>query len=199
MPDRPDRPHRHHRPAPKTTEFFDAYVGGDDPAGLTEAGELAARVLVRGADDPALAERIVHLADTEGLEAVAEVWSHAPADSLAGCLWRLYVLRQWVHADPHLVAREFDAGRHRAPVARVVAGVAEPPGPAQLRKMIDDVLRGIAVGDFADVLFRASAFARVIAAGRATESGSQDDVTRILTLAEQLEAAGHAELADRLA
>lgn len=195
----PERPHRHHRPAPKTTEFFDAYIGGADPAGLAEAGELAARVLVRGSDDPALAERIVHLADTEGLEAIAEVWSRAPADSLAGCLWRLYVLRQWVHADPTLVAREFDAGRHRAPVARVVAGVAEPPGPAQLRRMIDDVLRGIAVGDFADVLFRASAFARVVAAGRATEAAAQDDVVRMLTLAEQLEAAGHAELADRLA
>lgn len=201
-----DQPHRHHRPAPKTTEFFDAYVGGEDPAGLTEAGDLAAQVLVRGADDPRLAQRIIHLADTEGLEAIAQVWSHAPADSLAGCLWRLYVLRQWVHADPHTVAREFEAGRARAQVARVVAGVADPPGPDQLRAMVDEVLGGIATGDFADVLFRASAFARVVAAGRASEHPDQavpvhavDPIARLLTLAEQLEAAGHAELAHRLA
>ena len=33
--------------------------------------------------------------------------------------------------------------------------------------MVDQVLRGIAVGDFADVLLRAAAFARVVATGRA--------------------------------
>ena len=33
--------------------------------------------------------------------------------------------------------------------------------------MVDQVLRGIAEGDFADVLFRAAAFARVVATGRA--------------------------------
>ena len=33
--------------------------------------------------------------------------------------------------------------------------------------MVDHVLRGIAVSDFADVLFRAAAFARVVATGRA--------------------------------
>jgi hypothetical protein len=57
------------------------------------------------------------------------------------------------------------------------------------------VLRGIADGDFADVLFRASAFARVVAAGRAAlPATSADDVRRMLGLAEQLEAAGHTEL-----
>ena len=33
--------------------------------------------------------------------------------------------------------------------------------------MVDQVLRGIAGGDFADVLLRAAAFARVVATGRA--------------------------------
>ena len=36
--------------------------------------------------------------------------------------------------------------------------------------MIDQVLRGIAEGEFADVLFRAAAFARVVATGRAGPS-----------------------------
>ena len=49
----------------------------------------------------------------------------------------------------------------------MVAGVADPPGPDELRGMVDQVLRGIAVGDFADVLLRAAAFARVVATGRA--------------------------------
>ena len=101
-----------------------------------EAADRAAQLLVRGAresDDEAVAERLLHLADTEGIEAVAEVWAGSPADSLAGCLWRLYLLRAWVHAEPVRAAGEFEEGRTRAPVARAVAGVAEPPGPEELK------------------------------------------------------------------
>jgi hypothetical protein len=183
--------------------FFADIAGGADPAQVREAGDLAAVVLVRGAresDDPAVAERIVHLAESEGLETLADVWSGAPADTLAGSLWRLFVLRSWVHADPERVAREYDAGQRRADVARVVAGVAEPPGPDELRRMVDDVLRGIAGGDFAVTLFRAAAFARVVAAGRATLGvATHEEVARMLALSEQLEAAGHVEMADALA
>ena len=57
----------------------------------------------------------MHLADTEGLDTLADLWSGSPADSLAGCLWRLYLLRAWVYADPAAAAREFDAGRRHAP------------------------------------------------------------------------------------
>ena len=196
----------HHRPTQREAEFFDEFEGGADPALVREAGDLAATLLVRGVHDvdatdaPAIAERVLRLAETEGIETIAEVWSGAPADSLAGCLWRLYLLRSWVHAAPAALAADFEEGRSRAPVARVVAGVADPPGPEQLKAMVDAVLRGIAQGDFADVLFRASAFARVVAAGRASRASSSDaEVRRTLTLAEQLEAAGHLELSRGLA
>ena len=194
---------RHHRPTARTADFFDAFASGTDPEQLREAADRAATLLVRGAresTDSAVADRLVHLADTEGIEAIAEVWSGSAPDSLAGCLWRLYLLRSWVYADPSAVAREFEAGRGAAQVARVVAGVADPPGPDELRSMIDSVLRGIAGGDFADVLFRAAAFARVVATGRAALPGTSDDgVRRMLALAEQLEAAGHVELERGLA
>src|SRR6478735_6490646 len=180
--------------------FFADIVGGADPAQVREAGDLAASVLVRGArasDDPELAERVVHLADTEGLETLAEVWSGAPADTLAGSLWRLFLLRSWVHADPERVARDYEAGQRRVDVA---PGVADPPGPDELRRMVDDVLRGITRGDFAVTLFRASAFARIVAAGRAAlGSASHEEITRMLALSEQLEAAGHVEIRDSLA
>lgn len=191
---------RHHRPMKPGDAFFDEIVGGADPALVSEAADRAAALLVRGAHgsgDPAVAERLLRLAETEGIETIAEVWSGSPADSLAGCLWRLFVLRSWVYADPVAAAREFDEGRARAQVARVVAGVADPPGPEQLKAMVDQVLRGIVDGDFTDVLFRAAAFARVVAAGRAT-TGPDDDVRRMLLLSEQLEAAGHLELEHRL-
>jgi len=188
----------HHRPSARTADFFDAFASGSDPELLREAADRAANLLVRGARasaDSTVADRLVHLADTEGIEAIAEVWSGSAPDSLAGCLWRLYLLRSWVYADPVAVAREFEAGRSAAPVARVVAGVADPPGPEELRSMIDEVLRGIAAGDFADVLFRAAAFSRVVATGRAILPTATDSgVRRMLGLAEQLEAAGHVEL-----
>ena len=188
----------HHRPMTPGDGFFAEIVGGADPAQVREAGDLAATILVRGAresDDPQIAERIVHLAETEGLETLAEVWSGAPADTLAGSLWRLFLLRSWVYADPERVAAEYEAGQRRADVARVVAGVADPPGPDELRRMVDDVLRGIARGDFAVTLFRAAAFARIVAAGRAAlGEATHEEISRMLALSEQLEAAGHVEI-----
>lgn len=195
-----DRPH--HRPMVPGDAFFADLDGGADPAVLREAGDLAATLLVRGVrdgGDAALAERVVHLAETEGLETLAEVWSGAPADTLAGCLWRLYLLRSWVHGAPEQVAREYEAGQVRAQVARVVAGVADPPGPDELRTMVDEVLRGIAGGDFAMTLMRAAAFARIVATGRAALEADPADVARLLGLAEQLEAAGHLEMRQALA
>ena len=193
----------HHRPRQPGAAFFESFEGGADPAAVREAGDLAATVLVRGArrsDDPAITERVLRLAETEGLETLADVWSGAPADSLAGCLWRLYLLRTWVHGDPARVAREYDAGRARAQVARVVAGVADPPGPVELMAMVDEVLRGIARGDFAVTLLRAAAFARVVATGRAVLGAvGHEETARMLTLAEQLEHAGHSELTEELA
>ncbi len=201
-------PRPHHRPLTPGAGFFEAVESGLDPERVREAADRAATMLVRGArleSDEAVAERVLHLADTEGLETIAELWAGSPAESLAGALWRLYVLRAWVHRDPVGAAREFEAGKTRAQVARVVAGVADPPGPDELRTMIDEVLRGIAAGDFADVLWRAAAFARVIATGRATLAATSIDPdsieagARMLSLAEQLEQAGHLEHAGQLA
>ena len=184
--------------------FFAEIVGGADPAQVREAGDLAATILVRGArasDDPKVAGagQAVLVEVREGLETLAEVWSGAPADTLAGSLWRLFLLRSWVYAAPERVAGEYEAGHRRVDVARVVAGVADPPGPDELRHMVDDVLRGIARGDFAVTLFRAAAFARIVAAGRAgLGEATHEEISRMLALSEQLEAAGHLEITHTL-
>lgn len=203
-----ERPH--HRPALPGAASFEAIETGDhgaDPAVLAEAAERAASALVRGARDQAdaaLVSRVVHLADTEGLETLADLWAGAPSESLAGVLWRLYVLRSWVYADPQTAAREFDRGRALAPVAEAISGVEEPPGPAEVQALVDAVLGGVVVGDFADTIFRAAAFARVAAAGRAqaevagSSYASDLAAARLLTLAEQLQRAGRLELDGRL-
>ena len=194
-------------------QAFEAIEGDVDPATLSEAADRAAHALVRGARgqaDEALVARVVHLADTEGLETLAELWSGAAADSLAGALWRLYLLRSWVYADPRTAAAEFDRGRAHVPVAEVISGVVEPPGPDEVRALVDQVLSGVVTGDFADTLFRAAAFARVAAAGRVhdepleapdhpTSYATDVSASRLLTLADQLEHAAHLELAGTLA
>ena len=196
-----DRPH--HRPLTPGDQFFEGIESEHpDPARVAEAADRAAHLLVRRAhdsDDSEIAERILHLADTEGIEAIAEVWADRPADTIAGCLWRLYLLRSWVYADPVGVAREFEAGRQRAAVDGVVAGVADPPGPDELRHMVDQVLRGIAASDFADVLLRAAAFARVVATGRVElPDGDTVAAARIQSVADQLDRAARLELAGNL-
>jgi hypothetical protein len=202
-------PLRHHRPALPGASRFEALLGDVDPAERSEAADRAATLLVRGPREPGdeeLIERVVRLAETEGLDEIAALWAGSPAGSLAGALWRLYLLRSWVYADPGSAAREFELGRRHTPVAEAVAGVTVPPGPEDVQQLADTVLRGIRVGDFADTLFRAAAFTRVAAAGRAHHdpgSGStyRNDLSasRLLTMADQLEAAGRLELEGRLA
>jgi len=201
-------PPRHHRPVLPGAARFEELVGDVDPAERSEAADRCAALLVRGPRDDGdaeIIERVVQLAEIEGLDQIAELWSGAPADSLAGCLWRLYLLRTWVYADPGSAAREFDLGRRHSPVHEVVAGVSDPPGPADVQALADTVLRGIRVGDFADTLFRAAAFARVTAAGRAHDdhgdaSSYRSDVAaaRLMLMADQLEAAARLELEGRL-
>lgn len=195
---------RHHRPALPGAAHFHAIPAEDDPAVRTEAADRCAALLVRGARDRSDAEivsRVVSLADTEGLETLADLWAGSPSDSLAGCLWRLYLLRAWVYADPASAAAEFDAGRRHTPVHEVVAGVVDPPGPDEVRHLVDQVLRGVARGDFADTLYRAAAFARVVSAGRAQRSpeGAASSyahdlsAAKLATMAEQLEHAARLE------
>lgn len=189
----------YHRPLTPGDAFFEAVEGGADPALVTEAAERAAALLVRGArgsEDEALISRLAHLAEAEGLEALADLWAGSPAESLAGCLWRLYLVREWVHAQPLEAALQFDAGRRVAEVDHVVAGVADPPGPDEVRAMVDAVLRGIAETEFADVLLRAAAFAQVVAAGRAALE--IESATQMRTLGDQLAEAARHELAGSL-
>ena len=168
------------RPAMPGRALFDALPGDDDPAARAEAGLRLASLLVRGArnsEDRTIVERVVLLADEHGLDLLADMWAQAPAETLAGALWRLYLLRTWVHRDPVSAAREFDAGRAYAPVHEVVAGVVDPPGPQEVTQMIDAVLRGVVVGDLAVTLDRAAAFARVVAVGRAATADGHGSAT----------------------
>lgn len=148
-----------------------------DPARITEVAHETAAVIVktgRAAHDPELTARLVALVDDLGLSTVAELWADRPARSLPGALWRLYALREWVGRDGLGASADYAAGIRFADVQHVVAGVAEPPGPAEMRELTDAILTGVYDGDLAIALERASSFCRVVAAGRAQRANDAD-------------------------
>lgn len=191
-----------HRPSLPGAALFEAMAADADPAETTAAGHRIANLLVRGphdATDEGLITRVLHLADEEGLAVIADLWSHAAPDTVAGALWRLYLLRTWVHRQPDQAAREFAAGRSYAPVHEVLAGVVEPPGPAEVAELVDTVVRGIVGIDFDVTLDRAAAFAHIVGVGRGQlETGDAQSAARLVDMAQHLRRAATLERSGEL-
>ena len=215
---------RHHKPLPKPD--LDGYATHPDPAQLAELAHAAASLLVygntdgapvavdaadRAARDDEATARFVHLADEIGLEAIAEIWSTAPAVSLPGVLWRLYALREWIVRNPRRSAEEYMTGRNvsraeglggrirvDAYLAELVAGIEDPPGPDEVARAADEILAGAFRGDFTMALLRAAAFAEVAAAGR-WELGRHDDSRSFEQLATDLTSSARSHRANELA
>lgn len=161
-----------HRPVVRDPGVLESLDEGSDPIEqLHVAHESAAALLQAGraADDPEVTERLVMLVDEIGLSTVADLWAARPARSLPGALWRLYVLREWVVTDPDRVAREYAAGLQAAEPDPALADI-ESPGPDEVRRVADEILRGAFTGDFAVALERAAAFSHVVAVGRSRVS-----------------------------
>jgi hypothetical protein len=164
-PGRRQRPHV----VPDVERLAAARAGAEpEPSTRIDLAHATAAAVVRaGRDrDEVTTDTLLELADTVGLDTLAELWREAADDSLPGVLWALYLLRSWCRQQGPALARWYEAGRGLAPVAEVVAGVADDIGPAAIRQLADDVLTRAYTGDFAVALERAAAFFRVIAIGR---------------------------------
>lgn len=190
------------RPSLPGPALFEAQADGADPAALAAAGHRIATLLVRGPRsdaDQGLVDRVLHLADVEGLDVIAELWSHAASDSLPGSLWRLYLLRTWVHRQPDQAAREYAAGKSYAPVQEVLAGVVDPPGPEEVIALVDAVVRGIVGRHFDVTLDRAASFAHIVGVGRGQlDSGDPHSAAKLLDTAMHLRRAAELERASQL-
>lgn len=153
-------------------------IEGDiDPADIgLIAHETAGAVVAqaREAHDPALVQRLITLVDEEGIDTIAMMWAKAGPHTLPGALWRIYMLREWVKHDADAVARSYHHGVQAANVRHAIAGVEDPPGPQEVKRLADSVLSGVFAGDLAVALDRAGAFCRVVATGAAFEAGSDD-------------------------
>ena len=171
---------RPHRPVLRDPGLLEALGQGSDPIGELHAAHETAAVLLhagRAASDPAVTARLVALVEEIGLSTVADLWAERPARSLPGALWRLYLLREWMITDAPGVAREYAAGIRFTEPNHVVAGI-EPPGPDEVRRAADAILRGVFTGDFAVALERAAAFCHVVASGRGDLARGVDDLGR---------------------
>lgn len=164
---RPNSP-RPHRPVKFTPDKFTHYIGGDDPAALHEAAYRSAHAILhrgRAADDPLVTERLVEFTDVFGIDTVAEMWSHSPAISLPGALWRIYALRDTVQKNAQQISVYYERGMNTDWAARVVSGVAAPPTELEIITTTDEILTGAYTGEFDISLERFAAFCRVVAAG----------------------------------
>ena len=178
----PDR--RERRLLSADVEALAAAASGGEPFARLELAHATAEALVdagRGSGGPDTS-RLVRLAETVGLDTLSQLWRDAPADSLPGALWALYLLRTWTEQQGEAVARMYRAGRAYAPVDEVVAGVAEDADPAAVLALADAVLTGAYRGDFDVALERAASFFRVVATGRRELAGGADDLADLADL-----------------
>ncbi|GMA29331.1 DNA-directed RNA polymerase subunit beta [Arenivirga flava] len=194
-----------HKPTLFAGHRFDVFEGAPDPAQRTRAAHETAQALlarVREGADPAVVERLVHFTDEHGLETVAELWSHTRAETLPGALWRVYLTRAFITHDATESSWLFQRGVDElGTIDPVVAGAADPAGPADVLELSDLILRGVFDGDLAIALERAASFCRLAARGstsvandlEATEPERAERLTRralrLSSMADELTAA----------
>ncbi|MEV7693265.1 DNA-directed RNA polymerase subunit beta [Microbacterium sp. NPDC089189] len=158
-----------HKPIRRPAELFDRLFSGDDPAEVSRVAHSTASALlarVRQNPDAEVVDRLVTFQAAHGIDDLAELWSRAPARSLPGALWRLYLLQAMIHDDAQTAALLYDRGRTSlSSIDEVVAGAPAPAGPEELVALIDMIMRGLFEGDFAIALERAAAFCRITATG----------------------------------
>ncbi|WP_053384849.1 hypothetical protein [Leucobacter celer] len=170
----------HQRPVLQPTASFDWIIGSDEPGAAHRIAQETSWALldrVRAGADPVVVERVVGLASGSGsgLDDIAELWAEEGTHSLAGVLWRLYLLRRVVSADAEGSAELFRRGATAAAtIDPIVAGAAEPVTPVSIAELCDTILRGAFTGDVGDALDRAASYCRVMSLGAADLADTRD-------------------------
>ncbi|MGV8852762.1 MAG: DNA-directed RNA polymerase subunit beta [Rhodoglobus sp.] len=173
-----------HKPTQYSTDKFDTFEGGQDPAQIMRAAHDTAHALIDGArdtDDPAVLERIVAYTDEHGIDAIAELWSRSSVGSLPGALWRIYLLRAVIQQDAVGTSLLFQRGIETLrTIDAAVTGAINPTGPDEIKELADQILRGLFRGDFGVALDRAASFSRILASGAGSIADDQEllDPTR---------------------
>lgn len=196
------------RPASLFPATAETIPGEPDPATTHDLAHSSAQALLDGvyhSSDPEVVQRVLRLAADDGLTDLAALWSAAPATTLPGALWRLYVLHSWASRDGEEMVLRYRAGSRTVPGLRYLSGFAEPPEVPQVQRTMDEILRGAFTGDLGLALRRAGAVAIIVAHGTAhladTDQGDERtrQAERLLSTGEELISAGRHADAGRLA
>lgn len=167
------------KPVLRASAHFEWVQGSDDPEVAHRLAHDTAWALldrVRHVADSRLVERVISVADTDAIDDIAELWADASEQSLAGMLWRLYLIRQVVRTHPEETTTLFRAGfEHAKSIDPVVVGLAAPAQPESMRALTDEILRGVFSADLANALERASAFCNLMSLGCAAEADSREN------------------------
>lgn len=156
------------RPGQLSQGLLDGLAGGADPETIRELSHTSAAALldrVHHTEDPEVVARVLTLVDHEGVDVIAELWSHAEPDSLPGVLWRLYMLRTWMRKQDTTLAVLWRLGEPTVTSASVIAGVNQAPTEDDIAATADSILGGAFTGDFAVAMDRAAVFTDAIANG----------------------------------
>lgn len=160
--------HRPSRPGQLDSSIADQLPGGADPQKINEMSHISAASLldkVHHTTDPQIVEKVITLVDHEGVDIIAELWSNAPAETLPGTLWRLYLLRSWMQQQGDVISQLWKVGEPTGTAASAITGVDPAPNADDITRLADSILSGAFTGDFAVALERASSFCEVIARG----------------------------------
>ena len=164
---------RHHKPVRMSPWRLEASESEEDaiwrlhPERRLAVAHDTAGLLVRHEDESGdRLHRLNAFVDQEGLDTLAELWSAAEPVSLPGALWRLYRIREQVQNRPDVIGDLVQRGLHSLDtIDPVVVGAEEPVTARGVSDIIDEILQGSFSGSLAEALERASALARVVAAG----------------------------------
>lgn len=164
-----DAPRDYHKPVRRANEHIDRHFATADPTERSRVAHVTASALlsrVRAEPTDAVVQRLLTFATDHGIDTIAELWSHSPALSLPGVLWRLYLLQLMIADDADTSALLYERGRGALDTAdEIIAGAPATAGPDELVELIGQILHGVFAGDFAVALERAASFCRVEAAG----------------------------------
>ena len=152
------------RPAQMDPAMLAQIEGGTDPQVVNEISHTSAAVLlnrVHKTQSPEIVERVLNLVENEGIEVIADLWSHTEAESLPGMLWRLYLLRMSLRKQREAYAEYWSLGEPEATSASAITGIDDAPTGEDIARLADSIF----TGDFAVALYRASAFTSIIARG----------------------------------
>ncbi|MGB3413788.1 MAG: DNA-directed RNA polymerase subunit beta [Microbacteriaceae bacterium] len=157
-----------HRPVVVNGAWLEYFASGKNPEETLTLAQQSATLLMNSlrGESAESHQRLLEYIRSQGIEDLAEIWSHAPHPSLPAALWRVYLVREFAIQDPAQTSAVYRIGMEAIDSSDIaLVGAAEPVGPNDVVKLAEQILHGVFTGDFVVALNRAAAFCRICSVG----------------------------------